>query len=36
MKKVIGWDCPKMKLEESEEHSRELGHVFGEFAEKYK
>lgn len=36
MKKVIGWDCPKMKLEESEEHSRELDHVFREFAEKYK
>ena len=36
MKEMIGWDCSKMKLEESEEHSRELGRVFGEFAEKFK
>ncbi|MDM8556112.1 hypothetical protein QUF75_15415 [Desulfococcaceae bacterium HSG7] len=36
MKEMIGWDCSKMKLEESEEHSRELGRVFGEFAGKFK
>jgi hypothetical protein len=36
MKDMLGWDCPQMKLEESEEHSRELGLVFRKFAEKYK
>jgi len=36
MKDIIGWDCPQMKLAESEEHSRELGRVFGEFAGKFK
>lgn len=36
MKDMIGWDCPQMKLAESEEHSRELGRVFRKFAEKFK
>ncbi len=36
MKDIIGWDCPQMKLAESEEHSRELGRVFGKFAAKFK
>ena len=36
MKDMLGWDCPQMKLEECEEHSRELGRVFRKFAEKYK
>ena len=36
MKDMIGWDCPRMKLAESEEHSREMGRVFKKFAEKFK
>jgi hypothetical protein len=36
MRDMLGWDCPRMKLEECEEHSRELGRVFGKFTEKYK
>jgi len=36
MKDIIGWDCPQMKLTESEEHSLELGRLFRRFAGKFK
>ncbi len=36
MKKMVGYDCKVMKLEETEEQSKELGQKFMEFAEKYK
>jgi len=36
MKEMVGYDCNMMKLEETEEQSRELGRKFKEFAEKYK
>jgi hypothetical protein len=36
MKKMVGYDCKVMKLEETEEQSRELGQKFMEFTEKYK
>lgn len=36
MREMIGWDCSKMKLEDCEEHARELGRQFKKFAEKYK
>jgi hypothetical protein len=36
MKKMVGYDCKVMKLEETEEQSKELGRKFKEFAEKYK
>jgi hypothetical protein len=36
IKEMIGWDCPQMKLAESEEHSRELGRVFKKFSDKFK
>ncbi len=36
MKEMVGYDCKMMKLEETEEQSKELGRKFKEFAEKYK
>jgi len=36
MKKMVGYDCKVMKLEETEEQSKELGQKFMEFTEKYK
>jgi hypothetical protein len=36
MKEIVGYDCKVMKLEETEEQSRELGRKLKEFAEKYK
>ena len=36
MKKMIGYDCKVMKLEDTEERSEELGRKFKEFAAKYK
>jgi hypothetical protein len=36
MKEMVGYDCKVMKLEDTEQQSRELDHKFKEFAEKYK
>jgi len=36
MKKMVGYDCKVMKLEETEEQSKELGQKFMKFTEKYK
>lgn len=36
MKEMIGYDCKEMKLDETEEQSRELDRIFKEFAGKYK
>ena len=36
MKKMVGYDCKVMKLEDTEEQSEELGRKFKEFAAKYK
>jgi hypothetical protein len=35
MREMIGYDCDAMKLDETEERSRELGIKFKEFAKKY-
>ena len=36
MKEMVGYDCKVMKLDETEEQSRELDRKFKEFAGKYK